>query len=83
MTKRTFTIAAIAAMALFNCLALTGCADSMDEDTRKTVGLALGILIVAASGIGLLASNSRFKRNKNMRIRRYRSRSNTKSKKRK
>ena len=83
MTTRVFTIAAIATLALSACLALSGCADGMDEDTRKSVGLALGLIIVAASGIGLLATNSRFKQNKNRRIRQYRSRSNTKSRKRK
>jgi hydrogenase/urease accessory protein HupE len=81
MIKRVFTIAAIACMALFACLALTGCGvEDMDEETRKTLGFALGMMIIAASGIGYFASGRYFGRKRQRRA--SRNRSNTKKRKR-
>lgn len=63
MTKRIITITAIAALALFACLALSGCGlENMDEKSRKDLGFALGIGILAASGIGYFISGQYFAR---------------------
>jgi hypothetical protein len=81
MTKRIFAITAISALAVFACLALSGCGiENMDEKTRKDLGFAIGIGIVAASGIGYFVSGQYFarKRKRNERLRKQR----TKGKKR-
>ncbi|MDO4399767.1 MAG: hypothetical protein Q4D27_02320 [Coriobacteriia bacterium] len=58
MNKRIFIMSALAALALFSCLALSGCGiQDLDDETRKSVGFALGMLIIAASGIGFFASS--------------------------
>ena len=63
MSKRTLAVVAIAAITALSCLALTGCGvESMDEDTRKSVGIAIGILIIAASGLGVFTSRQYFGR---------------------
>jgi len=62
MGKRIIAVVAIAAMAI-SCLALAGCGvENMDEDTRKSVGIAIGILIIAASGLGVFTSRQYFGR---------------------
>ena len=83
MNKRIFTIAAIAIMAVFSCLALTGCGvEDMDEETRKNLGFGLGMMILAASGLGFVISGRYFGRKRQRNARRNRNRSNTKKRKR-
>ena len=82
MSKRTLAITVLAAIAAFSCFALTGCGiEDMDEESRKSLGFGLGIMILLASGLGYFISGQYFGR-KRQRARRYRSRSNTKKKRR-
>lgn len=71
MSKRIFALIAIAAITMVACFGLTGCgAEAMDEETRKSVGIGLGILIIAASGLGYVASSRHFGRKRQQAARR-------------
>ena len=83
MSKRIICITAVAAMAAFACLGLTGCGiENMDEETRKSVGMGLGMLIILASGIGYFASGRYFGKKRQQAARRNKQRANSKKKKR-
>jgi hypothetical protein len=78
MAKRVITITAIAALTVFACLVLSGCGiENMDEKTRKDPCFAIGIGIVAASGIGYFISGQYFarKRKRNQAARKQRAKS--------
>ena len=75
MSKRLSTITTVIALAAFMCLGLTGCnTDGMDDGTRKTLGMAIGLMIIAASTLGFMASNRHYgnKRKQNARKNRQR-----------
>ena len=79
MRKHTSALIAIAAFMAFSCLALSGCgADGMDEDLRKNVGLALGLMVIAASGLGFYASGRHFGRKRQQAARKNKQRSKNK-----
>lgn len=81
MSKRIFHITVIAAIAAFACLGLTGCGiEDMDEDTRKSVGMGLGMLIILASGIGYFASGRYFGKKRQQAARRNKQRAQKKKK---
>ena len=83
MFNRVLTIAAFVTLALASCLALTGCGtENMDEGARTSLGIALGVAIVAASTLGFAASGRHFGRKRQRNARRNRARSNSKKRKR-
>ena len=84
MNKRIASIAAIACLAVFSCLALAGCStEGMDDGMRSNLGLALGILIIAASGLGFLVQGRYFGRKRHRNQQKNRRRAQQKKKKRK
>lgn len=79
MKKHTFALVAVAVLVALSCLALSGCGmDGMDEDLRKNVGLALGLMIIAASGLGFFASGRHFGRKRQQAARRNKQRAKSK-----
>ncbi|MBE6470933.1 MAG: hypothetical protein E7000_04405 [Coriobacteriaceae bacterium] len=79
MNKRTARFAIVIAIAAFSCLALGGCGiQDMDEETRKSVGMGLGMLILVASGLGYFISGRYFGRKRQRSAQRKRQQSKKK-----
>ncbi len=61
------------------CVPLAGCGvENLDDETRKSVGFGLGMLIIAASGIGFFASSRYYATKRRRAQQRKRQRANKK-----
>ncbi len=81
MKRRFASLVAVLLVCVCVCATLSGCGiEQLDEETRKSVGFALGLLIIAASGIGFLASNRYYGRKRRRVQQRKRQHSKTRKK---